>query len=68
MNEDTITDGLRQKMTKALIELDEIEARTDTSDRTKAALKISKESEIDNLRRRIQARERKAAQDEESFL
>jgi hypothetical protein len=68
MNEDTITVDLRSKRAKALLELDAIEARTDISDKTKAAMKIDKENEAENLRRRIDARERKAQQDEESFL
>jgi hypothetical protein len=68
MTEHTITDDYRNKMVKALIEIDEIEARTDISDRTKAALKIAKENEAENLRRIIAARERKAQSDEESFL
>jgi len=68
MSEHTITDDYRNKMVKALLEIDEIEARTDISDKTKAALKIAKDNEAENLRRIIAARERKAQSDEESFL
>lgn len=68
MNEYAITDDYRQKREKALIALDVIEARTDISDKTKAALKISKENEAENLRRIIETRERRAVADEESLL
>lgn len=67
-SEDTITDGLRKKRENLLIELDALEARTDISEKTKAAWKIDKENEAEHLRRRIEARDRKAVSDEESFL
>ncbi|MEJ7863101.1 MAG: hypothetical protein WKF90_15840 [Pyrinomonadaceae bacterium] len=68
MSEEEITDDLRQKLVKAYTELDEIESKEGISDRTRTGLIESKQNQINNLRFRIAAREKKAQSDEESYL
>lgn len=67
-NEDEITNDLRTELENALISLDQTKSRTDISAKTKSEIMSAKQNQINNLKFRIAAREKKAQADEESYL